>query len=677
MNSLQDLNNFGATAIDVADSRPAGVVFDRLFPSVPEDQILTITSTSVAVGPGIEIEEIINYDLADVRYQIEIFSGSGNPLPASSLDWTTLPSGVTVSQVGDVYTISGLTSDQDWREVRNFIWDLPNDYLDYPLWYLEASIIYYDQELDQELTKSWVVYDPRFYYFAQLEAESNIIANAKIRYSATINMSAVFTQREFFIEMSGKFSMVTVANEFEGVGPITLSSSSAITATAYDFDKASANITCSSSLTATSYNFVKGVSKTNSSAFTLTAQRLRIRRSAVSVSSNSSITCSLTPAPMEIVWSMTWQAGLTTATMVVSGTNLTVDWDDLGSSGGGVGARISYPGTLTNQLISYTYVSKVETHRVKISGDLTAITPIGPTTGGQKIKAIDRWIPGLQSFSMSRTSQTYYHDLFLTVPSYIPSSLTNLSRAFYQCINFIPSVGGLYDEFGNGGIRNWNTSNVTNMSEMFASYNTSDHVSVDALLEEWDTSNVTNMSRMFRNVRSFGSADLTSWDTSSVTNMERMFEAAEFNQDISSWDTSSVTNMRYMFLYTRLNQTEVAGFNQPIGSWNTANVTDMTGLFGNCRWFNQPIGSWNTAKVTSMAEMFENNFSFNQPLARNGNSWNTALVTDMSDMFRNSAFDQNISNWCVPLISSKPSGFDDSTTATWTTAEKPVWGTCP
>jgi hypothetical protein len=264
MNSLQDLNNFGATAIDVADSRPAGVVFDRLFPSVPEEQILTITSTSVAVGPGIEIEEIINYELANVRYQIKIFSGSGNPLPASSLDWPPFIANVTLTQVGNVYTISGLTSDQDWREVRNFIWDLPNDYLDYPLWYLEASIIYYDDLLDQELTKSWVVYDPRFYYVAQLEAESNMIANAKTRYSATINMSATFTQREFFIELDSKSTMNVVGDKFKGVGSNTLTTTANLNVTSYIFDKAQAIISASSSLSCVARRSIRPILTFNS-----------------------------------------------------------------------------------------------------------------------------------------------------------------------------------------------------------------------------------------------------------------------------------------------------------------------------------------------------------------------------------------------------------------------------
>jgi hypothetical protein len=38
-------------------------------------------------------------------------------------------------------------------------------------------------------------------------------------------------------------------------------------------------------------------------------------------------------------------------------------------------------------------------------------------------------------------------------------------------------------------------------------------------------------------------------------------------------------------------------------------------------------------------------------------------------------FNQDLTNWCVTNITSEPSGF--SYTSALTTANKPVWGTCP
>jgi len=39
------------------------------------------------------------------------------------------------------------------------------------------------------------------------------------------------------------------------------------------------------------------------------------------------------------------------------------------------------------------------------------------------------------------------------------------------------------------------------------------------------------------------------------------------------------------------------------------------------------------------------------------------------------AFNQNLSGWCVSFITSKPTDFDTGATS-WVLA-RPVWGTCP
>ena len=74
--------------------------------------------------------------------------------------------------------------------------------------------------------------------------------------------------------------------------------------------------------------------------------------------------------------------------------------------------------------------------------------------------------------------------------------------------------------------------------------------------KDWDVSNVTDMSEMFRSADSFNQ-DIGSWDTSNVTDMSSMFSGASFNGDIGSWDVS-VTNMTYMFF-------GLSSFNQDIG----------------------------------------------------------------------------------------------------------------
>lgn len=195
----------------------------------------------------------------------------------------------------------------------------------------------------------------------------------------------------------------------------------------------------------------------------------------------------------------------------------------------------------------------------------------------------------------------------------------------------------------------------------------------DPNIISWNPSNLpaNALRRLFSHCSAFNQ-NIGSWNVSNVTNMSQWFHnATAFNQNIGSWNTSSVTNMEYLFASASV-------FNQNIGSWDTGSVTNMSYLFRDASVFNQNINSWNTSNVTNMSNMFAFATAFNQPISRSGNSWNTGSVTNMISMFRDaSAFDQNISNWCVSLIASKPSGFDTSTSANWTTAEKPVWGTCP
>ena len=89
-----------------------------------------------------------------------------------------------------------------------------------------------------------------------------------------------------------------------------------------------------------------------------------------------------------------------------------------------------------------------------------------------------------------------------------------------------------------------------------------------------DTSEVTAMYNMFNNARFNG--DISLWDTSNVSDMSWMFASAKnFNQDISLWDTSNVSDMYMMFFNAK-------NFNQDISCWDTGNVTDSRSMFSGC-----------------------------------------------------------------------------------------------
>ncbi|GMH97831.1 hypothetical protein TrST_g7078 [Triparma strigata] len=189
-----------------------------------------------------------------------------------------------------------------------------------------------------------------------------------------------------------------------------------------------------------------------------------------------------------------------------------------------------------------------------------------------------------------------------------------------------------------GHISIWNTSEVTDMSDLFAADvegagETAEQFDED--ISKWDVSNVTTMAWMFFKAKAFN-GDLSSWDVSNVTTMEGMFQyTSAFNGDLSSWNVSNVTTMRAMF--------SQASFNGNLSSWDVSNVTTMEYMFDEAEAFNGDLSSWSVSNVTTMRYMFYKAKAFNGDLS----SWDVSNVATMEYMFyQASAFDKNtIRNW--------------------------------
>lgn len=185
MKSFQDLNNHSQTSLDAPDERGSKVIFDRVAPLQPLDTIEQITSTTVVVEPGIEIIEIINYATANVRYRVTIITGGSPALVGSTVSWASIPSGLTLTTVGNVSTISGITTLAHWASIRTFNWLLPANYASCPLWYLDVAVVYYDSELNQDVIVDWEIYDPDNYYISLMFSEASMIANfSKVKFAA-------------------------------------------------------------------------------------------------------------------------------------------------------------------------------------------------------------------------------------------------------------------------------------------------------------------------------------------------------------------------------------------------------------------------------------------------------------------------------------------------------------
>ena len=196
------------------------------------------------------------------------------------------------------------------------------------------------------------------------------------------------------------------------------------------------------------------------------------------------------------------------------------------------------------------------------------------------------------------------------------------------------------------GLANLDTTNVTNMSYMFAGcsgltnldlskFNTDKVTDTSRMfwgcnnltnldLNHFNTSNVTDMSWMFGGYQG-ASLDLSKFNTANVTNMAGMFDGYQGSQlDLNNFDTSKVTDMSYMFAGCALTSLNLSYF-------NTANVTNMSGMFLGCYKLNSlDLSKFNTDNVTDMSYMFD---GCNNITSLDLNNFNTAKVTDMRWMF--------------------------------------------
>ena len=114
-------------------------------------------------------------------------------------------------------------------------------------------------------------------------------------------------------------------------------------------------------------------------------------------------------------------------------------------------------------------------------------------------------------------------------------------------------------------------------------------------VSNWDTSNVTGMSNMFLSCFSLTSLDVSNWDTSNVRGMYGMFAYCNSltSLDVSNWDTSNVTGMSNMFLSCNsLTSLDVS-------NWDTSNVTSMDNMFSSCNSLTTVTGIIDMSKVVS------------------------------------------------------------------------------
>jgi len=178
MNSLTELNAVGATILEVDDTRPANVIFDKDVRYAELDTEVTYTSNVINFEPSINIEEIINYATANTRFSVEIITSGATP---GTIDFGTLPTGITQTLVGSTYTLTGFKDHTQWLTVKNFTWTMPVDYTNEDLFFLKLSILYYDEATNSEQTISWFYFDDLYYYLLNVIGVTSLTLTSYIR----------------------------------------------------------------------------------------------------------------------------------------------------------------------------------------------------------------------------------------------------------------------------------------------------------------------------------------------------------------------------------------------------------------------------------------------------------------------------------------------------------------
>lgn len=116
MNGLSELNDYSNTGFEFTDDRPTTYSF---YPDTPENQSVSSYENALFIAPaGTSITAIYNRT-ADLTFNVNVAS-----LPGTTVVWNSLPAHLTQSNVGGVYTVSGIRSAADWEYLLEPIVDM-------------------------------------------------------------------------------------------------------------------------------------------------------------------------------------------------------------------------------------------------------------------------------------------------------------------------------------------------------------------------------------------------------------------------------------------------------------------------------------------------------------------------------------------------------------------------
>lgn len=667
MLSLTQLNTFAVGETILQDARPANVFFSQ---SVPTNKVITITSQTVPVPSGTEIDEIANFETANVQLVISIKTSVVNPLTGSTITWPSLPTGVTVVQSPTgTYTVSGIKNVSDWNAVKNPTWNLPSNYTNFSVFYLETRVRYFDQQRGETVNVTNDIYDPIYYPLTFTATIATVSATPNATFQGRANLQGFSAILEDTQSINpGSAALTMTATLFLETFPIKgfeaelTSTSTSEVISIERLRRVSGAISAETSVSVPIVGFRQffassmqsefggfftagGVARLaipsrtrpfaadlNVIGFTLTEGE-DVRFMSANLSANTAVT-------VDAIKTARFISNQQSQTNVSSEFNRQRDNNININSNATIdaltdkvliySANINATSSLSCQIdqiameIEITYGVNVSTSPdivLTFEGDTDIFIDWGDGT------TTTRTTPGNISKSYSLIS------LPVTYKIRITGSATTLSSALLnQTFPHDPTDTTAH-------IRTFGEIGLTAIGSGFTT----------GLLANTSVQSVPTSLKTITDIRNFARNA-----TNSDTNLA----------NIVFWDTSAVTNMSGAFADSNISIIDIS-------DWDTSNVTDMSGMFINCVNFNVNLSDWDTGNVTTMVSMFFGASNFNQPIG----SWNTSNVTDMNSMFRNAVnFDQDISGWCVELIPTKPINFDTNTSVNWTTAEKPNWG---
>lgn len=200
---------------------------------------------------------------------------------------------------------------------------------------------------------------------------------------------------------------------------------------------------------------------------------------------------------------------------------------------------------------------------------------------------------------------------------------------------FPSNCQGLFSGFSNlksiEGLKEWDTSGVTNTRQMF--FNCSSLENLNGL-EEWNLTNNNNTFEMFTGCSKIESLEpLKNWEFSSVKNMDHAFmncSSLKSLKGVEEWNVSNVTSMQTLF-----GNCSALEDISSLAKWKdkVTNVKDMAGMFQNDQKLTtiDGLNNWKTESLESTKQMFQQCYILTDISALQ--KWDMSKNKDMERMF--------------------------------------------